>query len=191
MRVTGGRLRGRRIHGTAGRATRPTSERARVGLFDWLGPRVEGRVVLDLFAGTGALGIEALSRGAASVVFVESARPALRALRRSCSELELEAETRILASSAAAAVSRLRREGLRFDLVLADPPYGRDGRARLAKQADLLDILAPDAILLIERSRRDEPLVAESPLVARGPRSYGETTFDWYDWAPAEQGGAE
>src|SRR5882762_4711784 len=87
MRVVAGELRGRRLSSPPGRETRPTSERARAGLFDWLGARVAGARVLDLFAGSGALGIEALSRGASESVFVESNGAAVRAVRENLAGL--------------------------------------------------------------------------------------------------------
>src|SRR5499427_9858939 len=96
MRVVSGELRGRRLLAAPGRETRPTSDRAKAGLFDWIGPRVAGARVLDLFAGTGALGIEALSRGAREAVFVERSRGALRALRRNLDELALGERARVL-----------------------------------------------------------------------------------------------
>jgi len=173
-----------------GRQTRPTSERARQGLFDWLGPRVEDRRVLDLFAGTGALGLEALSRGAHSATFVERARPALAVLRRNCEDLELADRLSILGTAARPAVARLVRETQRFDLVLIDPPYDGEDWTRLAKEGQLVDILAPDAIVLVERDRRSEP-VEQPKLERKGSKLYGETAFDWYERTPTEKRGAE
>lgn len=187
MRVAGGRLRGRRLHSVAGRRTRPTSERARMGLFDWLGSRVEGAAVLDLFAGTGALGIEALSRGATRVVFVERSREALSVLRRNRAELGLGGAARVLAQDVPGGIARLRREGQRFDLLLADPPYLEDWAKRLAKGAELVDLLAPGGVLLIERDGRDETPCVNPALVWRGSKVYGETAFDWYERAEAEE----
>ena len=191
MRVAGGTLRGRRLQLGRARGTRPTSERAREGLFDWLGERVTGRTVLDLYAGSGALGIEALSRGAERAVFVERSRKALAALRLNCRELGLEGITRIVPGPAGAALARLAREGQSFDLVLADPPYGSDDWARLAKAGNLVDILAPAALLLLERAARDEPWNGAPGLIRRDRRCYGETAFDWYDQTPQEEGRAE
>lgn len=187
MRITGGNLRGRRLQAGPARELRPTSQRAREGLFDWLGERVAGCTVLDLFAGTGALGIEALSRGAERAVFVERSRNALEALRANCRELGLADVTRIVPGPAGAALARLAREGERFDLVLADPPYGGDDWARLAKGANLVDILAPAALLLLERATRDEPWDGAPGLIRRDERHYGETAFDWYDRITLEE----
>jgi 16S rRNA (guanine966-N2)-methyltransferase len=123
VRVIAGELRGRRIHAPASQQTRPSSQRVRTALFDRLGPRLAGARVLDLYAGSGALGIEALSRGAVHAVFVERARAALAALRRNLTELELADRSRVLSEEVERAVDRLRAEGAQFELVLLDPPY--------------------------------------------------------------------
>ena len=181
MRVSGGSLRGRRLHAAPGSETRPTTGRARSGLFDWLGDRLSEGVVLDLFAGSGALGIEALSRGACDVVFVERSPRAQRALRKNLRELGIGDRARLIADAVAPAISRLRREGQRFDLVLADPPYGGGQRWALAKAGHLVDILAPEAVVLLERDRREAPAGGHPGLVRLTSRTYGETAFDWYE----------
>ena len=184
MRVIAGEFKGRRLHAPAGRGTRPTSGRARSGLFDWLGPRLEGARVLDLFAGSGALGIEALSRGASDVVFVESARDALHALRENCGELGVGSRVAIRAGDVGAIVRALAGERNGFDLVLADPPYRSGLWTALAEGPDLVDILRDDAVVIAERAR-SEPVVEDgSGLVLRDSRRYGETAFDWYDVVP-------
>ncbi|HVY44643.1 MAG TPA: 16S rRNA (guanine(966)-N(2))-methyltransferase RsmD, partial [Minicystis sp.] len=123
MRVIAGALGGRRLVAPPGRATRPTSDRVREAVFSALGD-VEGAVVLDLFAGTGALGIEALSRGAAHATFVENARASLAALRENLAALGLGATSSVIAQPAARAVASLAgAPGPAFDLVLVDPPY--------------------------------------------------------------------
>ena len=185
MRVSGGELRGRTLRAPRGRATRPTSERARQGLFDWLGPRIAGARVLDLFAGSGALGIEALSRGAACAVFVERDREALRSLRRNVADLGVAAHARVLGVRVERALVLLRREGACFDLLLADPPYGGPDGPWLAQAGELVDILAPGGVLVIERGGREAAGKAGSGLALRESREYGETAFDRYEVAPA------
>jgi 16S rRNA G966 N2-methylase RsmD len=135
MRVIAGRLRGRLMHTPSARSRaaqelRPSSQRTRTALFDALAARVAGARVLDLYAGAGSLGIEALSRGAAHAVFAERSPAALAALRRNLRELELTGCSRVLSEDVESALARLRGEGARFDLVLMDPPYG-PGRDRL------------------------------------------------------------
>ena len=169
MRIVAGRHKGRRLRAPAGAATRPTADRVREALFSILGS-VEGLRVLDLYAGSGALGLEALSRGAASATFVESARPALAAIRANLEATGEKAE--VVASDA---VQWLRSASCRtpaFDLVFCDPPY--DAAAQVAQPlAQLLPrVAAPQALIVTESSKRN-PLVLDLPLTDE--RIYGDT----------------
>lgn len=123
MRIIAGRWGGRRLKALRGRGIRPTSDRVREAWMAALGPSLEGARVLDLFAGSGALGLEALSRGASEVVFVERAREALGVLRANVDLLEAREECSIVQADAMVYARRLQQES--FDLVLADPPYGK------------------------------------------------------------------
>jgi 16S rRNA (guanine966-N2)-methyltransferase len=141
--------------------------------------------VLDLFAASGALGIEALSRGAAHAVFVEQSRAAVRVLRRNLDDLGLRDESEVLPQDALRALRALAVRGDRFGLVLADPPWGRDWPARLAGSPELVEILEPRACLILERSKRD----THAGIAGLGPaatRTYGETVFDAYETAEGE-----
>lgn len=124
MRVVAGGLRGRRFEAPPGLDTRPTTDKVREAVFNALGSLdlVRDAVVVDLFAGSGALGIEALSRGAAECVFVERDRAALRVLRANLGDLGLDDRSRVVQGDAAGPAGRIDA-----DLVLADPPYGFDG----------------------------------------------------------------
>ncbi|EYF06720.1 16S rRNA (guanine(966)-N(2))-methyltransferase RsmD [Chondromyces apiculatus] len=178
MRVIAGRLGGRRLTAPHGAATRPTTDRVREALFSALGD-VGGRRVCDLYAGTGALGIEALSRGAARAVFVESGRPALTALRQNLSALGLDAEALVIPLPAERAFTRLADEAP-FDLVLLDPPWAdlasaADVAARLARQG----LLAPDSRLVLEHARRDPPPPLDL-LTLDATRIYGDTAVSLY-----------
>jgi 16S rRNA (guanine966-N2)-methyltransferase len=170
MRIVAGRHKGRRLRAPAGAGTRPTADKVREALFSILGP-VDGLRVLDLYAGSGALGIEALSRGAASATFVESARPALAAIRANLDAIGGEG-AEVVASDV---IEWLRGAGERetgFDLVFCDPPY--DAAARIAQPlGDLLPrVAAPQALIVIESSKRN-PLVLDLPLTDE--RTYGDT----------------
>ncbi len=179
MRVVSGRLGGRRLSAGKGDRTRPTSDRARAGLFDWLGDRVAGARVLDLFAGTGALGIEALSRGAAHATFVEQGRAALEVLRRNLRDLGLEREARALGGDALRALRAL--EPGSFDLVFADPPWRGDAAERLLRAPAFAAALAPGGCALVERSARDPAAPACNGLALVVSRAWGETRFDRYE----------
>lgn len=132
MRIIAGRWRGRRIEAPPGRETRPTGDRVREAWMSALQPYLPGARVVDLFAGSGALGLEALSRGASHATFVERAGPALRVLRSNVAQLGAEAESEIVRADAITFVAGL--EPFAFDIALADPPYGQgyaDSLARL------------------------------------------------------------
>ena len=122
LRLTGGTLRSRSVRAPSGRAVRPTPARVKEALFSILGTRVDGANVLDLFAGSGALGLEALSRGAAHATFVEAHRPTAAALRRTVTELALAERATVVAQPVDRAAQTLAG---RFDLVFADPPYAQ------------------------------------------------------------------
>jgi 16S rRNA (guanine966-N2)-methyltransferase len=147
----------------------------RVALFARLGD-LSGARVLDVYAGTGALGIEALSRGAAEVVFIERAPQSLAVLRANLASLELGAAARILAGEAIRAIRRLGRAGERFDLALLDPPYaaGEVGRALEALVA--AQILAPGALVVVESGRR-HPVPGVQGLAPVDERRYGDTVI--------------
>jgi 16S rRNA (guanine(966)-N(2))-methyltransferase RsmD len=123
MRIIAGEFRSRKLEAPAGLATRPTSDRLRETLFNVLAPRIEGASCVDLYAGSGAVGIEALSRGAGSVVFVERAPAGLAALRGNLDRLGLTAGFRIQSGSVGAWLRKASGGGATFDLVFLDPPY--------------------------------------------------------------------
>jgi 16S rRNA (guanine966-N2)-methyltransferase len=167
VRVVAGRLRGRRITAARGRATRPTSDRVREALFSILGP-VEGAAVLDLFAGSGALGIEALSRGAAAADFVETDARAMAAMEANLAALRLEG-ARVHRRDA---LAYLRGAPGPYDLIFADPPYSCAPRLAGPLSRALPAALSEDALIVIESDKR-HPLALELPLVLE--RVYGDT----------------
>ena len=174
MRVVGGRLGGRRLLTVPGKDTRPTSDRVREARFGILGERVEGARVLDLFAGTGARGSAARSRGAGSAVLVEQAAPAVAVIRANLDALDLN-ETVKVRRTRAETYLRTQRDGP-FDLVLLDPPYAAPVGlvagvlGRLARTA-----LAPGAVVVVEAAARAEAPPGPPGLVPDPPRRYGET----------------
>ena len=168
MRIVAGELGGRRLHAPAGAGTRPTADRVREALFSILGD-VSGLSVLDLFAGSGALGIEALSRGAASAEFVDSARRSVEAVRRNLAELEIDAAVHRRDAVAWLAGAPAGRA---YDLVFCDPPY--DCATLLAETlAERLPaVLSEDARIVTESDKR-APLELPFPLLRE--RTYGDT----------------
>jgi len=183
MRITGGTLRSRTLRAPRGSATRPTTDRVREALFGILASAgtLEGANVADLYAGTGALGIEALSRGARRATLVESARPALAALRSNVESLGVEDRVRVLSCDVSACAGRLVSDGP-FDLVLADPPWADvdsgDVATALASLA-AAGALSPGATLVLEHaSRSAAPDILG--FAREGTRRYGDTALTFY-----------
>jgi 16S rRNA (guanine(966)-N(2))-methyltransferase RsmD len=168
MRIIAGTLRSRSIEAPAGLATRPTSDRLRETLFNVLAPRIQDAVLLDLYAGSGAVGMEALSRGAAQVVFVERAQPALTVLRGNLAKLGLKTGFRIHAGSVGAF---LRKGGAAggFDLVFLDPPYdaGDEYAATLGLLGGAAAGLLAAGALVIAEHRRNQKLGDRYGLLGR------------------------
>lgn len=174
MRVTGGALKGRKLVAPEGAKTRPTSAKVREALFDIVGPRVRGSVFLDLCSGTGAIGIEALSRDASRVVFVERSGRALAVLRRNIEALGLTERSRILAVSASRAVVLLSSSLERFSLAYLDPPYSSEDRLAILQSLGDADIWQPGAILAAEH-RSNETAEAPEGFVLLKAYRYGDT----------------
>ncbi len=183
VRVIGGALRGRRLAVPRGVEVRPTGDRVREALFGILGDDVEGSMVLDGYAGTGALGIEAISRGARQVWFVEQEPAVVEVLRKNVScDPVVESRSRIVRDDLARAVGIMAGEGVLFDLVLLDPPYGAelDRGLRLVRQGG---ILAPRSLLVAEHEAKDPPRVTAG-LTLADRRRYGRTGLSFYRPAP-------
>jgi len=189
-RVIAGEAGGRRLAVPAGRDTRPTSDRAREGLFATIssivGP-LAGARVLDLYAGSGAVGLEALSRGAEHVLLVEHDARAARVIRQNVEAIGLPG-----AELAADRVERVLARGPgqdRYDVVFADPPYAL-ADAAVSRVLSLLaeqGWLAPGALVIVERATRSGPLSWPDGFAADRARRYGEATF-WYGLAPESAG---
>jgi 16S rRNA (guanine(966)-N(2))-methyltransferase RsmD len=178
MRVIGGHDRGRHLRAPRGLRTRPTADRVRVTLFDILGPAIAGRRVLDLFAGTGAVGIEALSRGAARAVFVERDRDALRALRGNLAALGVPREAaRIVAGDAASVLASLAGSEPPFDLVFLDPPYAGDLASKLLARLVGTPLLQDGSEVVVQHFTKTPPRVPAGLVARREPRRFGETTL--------------
>lgn len=169
MKLTGGGSRGRRLLTGRHRGLRPSSARVREALFDILGARVREAEILDLYAGTGAVGLEALSRGARRVVFVEVAGRAVRLIEANLERTGLAPLAAVLHEEAASALARLAGSGTLFDIVFADPPYADPftGRAMTAAGA----LVRPGGVLAIEHAARS-PVPAEERAGLRPGRVY-------------------
>ena len=157
MRIIAGQFRSRVLHAPRGLDVRPTSDRLRETLFNVLAPRIAGSVFLDLYAGSGAVGIEALSRGAREAIFVEQAEPSLRAIRANLNTLGLRGGYALEPRSVASALSRLAEAGRTADLLFLDPPYAAHDQYALALNllgGDGRSLLAPGALVIAEHAKR-------------------------------------
>jgi len=178
MRIIGGSLRGRNL-GAVPAGVRPTGDRVRESIFTSLG-HVTGLRVLDLFAGTGAMGLEACSRGAERVVFVERSRPVLQSLRQRIERLGLEDDGRIrvVPGEAERVLRRLTGESICFDLVFVDPPYADTKREALLEVLFAGRLLSPTGVVVVEGPKR-HPLGPVAGARVVDQRRYGETLLTW------------
>ncbi len=175
MRIITGKARGARLKAPKGLSTRPTSDRVKESLFSILGGRVVGRRVLDLFAGTGSLGLEALSRGAEYAVFVDRATDNI--LRDNAEHAHLADAVRVMRGDVFASLSRLDAEGERFDLVFCDPPYAKGLWERTLIELDASPILSRDAMVVVECGGDEKSLPPLSRLSLVREEHYGHTTL--------------
>ena len=176
MRVIAGCYRGRELAAPRGTKTRPTGSKVREAVFDILGERVAGATFLDLYAGSGAMGIEALSRGAERAIFVEAAGPALKCLRENLEGLNPRPAFRILADRAEKALRRLSEEMFAADIIFADPPYADQEWDALLGVIGGSGLLAEGGCLVVEHSAK-KPQPAPGGLVARKTYRYGDTAL--------------
>lgn len=175
MRIVGGKFRGRRLFVPRGPDVRPTSDRVREAIFSILADKVEGARVLDLFAGTGALGLEALSRGAARAAFVDRRPLALKTINRNVEALGLEGSTRVLRTDLSRGPGGLRQETGPFDLIFMDPPYGKGLVAPALGMAVRLGLAGPETQAVVEQYFREaRPRIGPEWILAQ-ERVYGRT----------------
>ena len=184
MRITGGAARGRRLK--SARGVRPTHSRVRESLFDIWAGRVAGARFADLFAGVGAVGLEALSRGAANAVFVEAAAGAAQAIRDNAAALGLAERATVVRGDVVRALRRPASAGWRFDLAFVDPPYAEAGRGERTLQAlDEAGALEAGAQVAWQHPRQQEPPQRVGRLTLIESRRFGETTLSFY-WREEE-----
>lgn len=179
MRIVGGELGGRRIAAPSGSGTRPTSDRVRESLFSILGPPPPGAAVLDAFAGSGALALEALSRGAARALLIEEARAAARIARSNIDALGLADRAELRTANAVRALARAPAQAP-FSWVFLDPPYASDLGARMLDLLGSGALLAENAVVVLEHDRRSDPATGHGCLVKADQRRYGDTALTFY-----------
>ncbi len=157
MRVIAGQFRSRILHAPRGMDTRPTTDRLRETLFNVLAPRIEDAIFLDLYAGSGAVGIEALSRGAQEAIFVEQAEASMRAIRSNLAALGIRGQYGLEPRSVAVALRSLTERGKRADIVFLDPPWDAGEQYVLALGllgGECRALLSPGALVIAEHEKR-------------------------------------
>jgi len=179
MRVIAGALKGRQLVTPRGVTTRPTADQVRIALMDTLGPWLPDARVLDLFAGAGGVGFEALSRGAAHATFVERDRRALDALVENVRTLELEARTDVVRGDVVRQLSRLAGEGRRFEIVFLDPPYATDDGERALAALGGSALIAPEGLVIAQHLTKRR-LPEFGCLRAFRDRRFGETSLTFF-----------
>jgi 16S rRNA (guanine966-N2)-methyltransferase len=177
VRIIAGEHKGARIYAPPGHATRPTGDRAREAAFNLIGP-VDDASVLDLYAGSGAMGLEALSRGAARAVFVESDRDACRAIDRNLEKLRMTGAT-VLQRDALQVLAAEAAAGRRYDLVLVDPPYEMFSSLQNRLSTHLPAVLAEHGLVAVETHAKEAP--ALPPLIQRTSRRYGNARITIFE----------
>lgn len=186
MRVIAGQYRSRILNAPRGLDTRPTSDRLRETLFNVLSGRIEGAVFLDLYAGSGAVGIEALSRGAREAIFVEEAEPALRAIRSNLASLGIRGGYALEARRVSAALRRLAGAARQADIVFLDPPY-RDadeyGAALGLLGAECASLLSMGAVVIAEHEKRRELEPRYGALLRYRVLKQGDAALSFYSVA--------
>ena len=180
MRVIAGALKGQRLTTPKGRTTRPTADQVRIACLDTLMPYLGAGPFLDLFAGAGGVGIEALSRGAPSAVFVEQDRQALGALEDNIGRLGLVDRARVLRQDVARALEVLARGGARFAVVFLDPPYASPDAAPAVERIARGDCLLPGAVVVVQHPTKTPPPAEPGALLPWKSRRFGETTLTFF-----------
>lgn len=180
MRIITGSAKGKRLKAPGGLGTRPTSDRVKESLFSIVQPFLREARILDLFAGTGNLGLEALSRGAANALFVDRSPECVRIIRDNAAFTALLPRAEIWRAPALDALARCVREGRQFDILFCDPPYNQGWPAQVLRFVDEHPALLPEGLLILEHSRHEIPPDELRHLELRRQEQYGETLISFY-----------
>ena len=175
MRIISGTSKGKKLRSLRGQAIRPTSDRVKESIFNILGQEVDGKYVLDLFAGTGNLGIEALSRGATRTVFVEKERSAIDLIKKNLSHCGFEDRVHIMTGEVERAIRLLHRKGEVFDFIFMDPPYRRGLVQKTLGILQAQPLHHEDSILVIEHDRRETLSESTEGWTLGRKRQFGDT----------------
>lgn len=180
MRVIGGKLKGRKIKTCRGTLLRPTSQKIREAIFDIISPFLTGGLVLDLFAGTGSLGIEALSRGMGRAVFVENNPRIISVLKENIISCQLENRAEVIIFPVTKGLKILRSRKEKFDLIFLDPPYLSNLVGKTILEINKANILLKDSLVIVEHSSKEDIKSSYGNLIRFDQRQYGQTLVSFF-----------
>lgn len=176
MRVIAGEFKGRRLEAVPGKKTRPTSDKIKEAIFQMMGPFFEGGTCLDLFAGSGSLGIEAISRGMDYAVFIDRQRPAIQTIYKNIETLKIEEQTEVSRMDASRALRVMNKNKASYDLILLDPPYEQVDYIKLIQEILDLNLLKDGGLIYCEHSLQEKLPPEDDQLKMIKQISYGHTT---------------
>lgn len=179
MRIISGKAKGKKLYSPKGKGIRPTADRVKESIFNILGGQLEGIRVLDLFSGTGSLGLEAISRGAQHVVFVEKSRSALNALKKNISLCGFDSHSIVLAMSVPHGLAFMGQKGESFQVIFADPPYGRGWVEKTISEILAHGILSQDGMIVMEHAPYESLSRNHGKLVTLKQKTYGDTIISF------------
>lgn len=184
MRVVAGEAKGRPLKAVPGKGTRPTTDKVKEAIFSMIGPFFDGGVALDLFAGTGGLAIESLSRGAERAIFVDADAKSIEVVRANLKATGFEKKSEVYRNDAERALKVLAKRDTAFDLVFLDPPYRMKNGDELLLRMEESGLLQPGAVIVLEYESSYEYPEAFGSFSLRRKAVYGETAVSIYDWEP-------
>lgn len=179
MRVIAGKAKGTRLTSVAGLSTRPTGDRVKEALFNILGPAIQGSAFLDLYAGSGAIGLEALSRGAADVVWIDSNRACTAQIKANLKKTGLAGGT-IYTNDVLRALDQLARRNRQFDYIFLDPPYEQGLVRKTLEHSSTVSVMKNNGIIIVEASKKEEGPIDVSKLCLLRKQLYGDTILLFY-----------
>jgi 16S rRNA (guanine(966)-N(2))-methyltransferase RsmD len=185
MRILGGTARGRKLATVKARGIRPTRDNVKESIFSMIQGHVEGRTVLDLFAGTGNLGLEALSQGAKKAIFVEKERTPLRALMKNRDLCGFRDKAEIISLDAEVALKVLRRRDEKVDLVFIDPPYGSGFVDKTLRFINAHDMVNEGGMIVVEHGPAESPAPQQGRLLLQKRKRHGDTVISIFQWRPS------
>jgi len=180
LRIISGEFRGRKLEKLEGMDIRPTSDRVKESLFNMLGARVAGCSFLDLFAGTGGIGIEAYSRGAQQVVFIDESAKSIKVLKSNLEKLKVEESVEVYNTDYINAINRLAMDQRKFDIIFIDPPYLKDFEKNALLHISEHGLLQDDGIVVVEHDIQDKMPENAGSLDIQRQKKYGNTMLTFY-----------